>query len=298
MKFNKIFAIALAALTLTACGDDDNDFNTAGDVTVEMKSTTLTVSKMFNGTFFNIPVIVEGDTNGPVEVTVEFSAVSENPATEGEDFVVTQKTITIGADKQIGNIEFYPIYKGDEIENSQFIATIVKAEGAKIGTEASTVITLKVPTPYDKAQGVWQFGGLDWWDAVPDPFPVTCFGPNEGETGYGSKLYFSGWMGYQWVVIEAEFELNEETLEATLTFPIGQVIATGVNFGGAGIRDVGLASVSGNSLVGSGEIVATMNAEQTEITFAPEDAFLGSLMDNGQLTTQLWFGWDNLKLTR
>ena len=37
MKLNKIFAIALAALTLTACSDDD-DINTA-NVTVNMQKT-------------------------------------------------------------------------------------------------------------------------------------------------------------------------------------------------------------------------------------------------------------------
>ncbi len=50
MKLNKIFAIALAALTLTACSDDDdNNFlggvNSAKGVTVEMGNSQFTAQE-------------------------------------------------------------------------------------------------------------------------------------------------------------------------------------------------------------------------------------------------------------
>ena len=44
MKFNKIYAIALAALTLTACSDDDdNGLNSTSGVTVQMQQSTMSV---------------------------------------------------------------------------------------------------------------------------------------------------------------------------------------------------------------------------------------------------------------
>ena len=56
MKLNKIFAIALAALTLTACSDDDdNNFlggvNTASGVTVEMGNSQFTTQESHTSRF-------------------------------------------------------------------------------------------------------------------------------------------------------------------------------------------------------------------------------------------------------
>ncbi len=56
MKFSKIFAIGLAALTMTACSDDDNNMNSAQDVTVSLGVTTLEVDEDDNGSIYNIPV--------------------------------------------------------------------------------------------------------------------------------------------------------------------------------------------------------------------------------------------------
>ena len=63
MKLNKIFAIALAALTLTACSDDDdNNFlggvNSAKGVTVEMGNSQFTAQE--SEEFFYVPVAVRG----------------------------------------------------------------------------------------------------------------------------------------------------------------------------------------------------------------------------------------------
>lgn len=94
MKLNKIFAIALAALTLTACSDDD-DINTA-NVTVNMQKTEIEVSEDFStGTYYYVPVEVTGESNGPVRVTVKVEGVGSTPATEGDDYVITSKTIVI-----------------------------------------------------------------------------------------------------------------------------------------------------------------------------------------------------------
>lgn len=297
MKLNRLFAIGIIGLAMTACSDDD-EFNTAGDVTVGMANTELTISKQFNGTFYNIPIVVDGKANGPIRVTVEVSGVSDNPATEGEDFQITQKTIVIPADKNTGNIEFYPIFKGTETESSQTVFTIVKAEGAQIANSATTVVTLKVPTPYEKFQGAWTASTADWWDGTETIYALNCSGIQEGEPGFGSTVYFSGWMGYTWVIFTGIYEYDETTGGGTLSFEIGQTIAEEVNFGSSGIRDVGLASVSDGFLVARGTIVGQIDETQTTITFDPDAAFLGSLMNNGSLTTSLWFGFDHLVITR
>lgn len=72
MKLNKIFAIALAALTLTACSDDD-DVNSAA-CTVSMQEQTINASEdMVADIYYYVPIQVTGDSNGPIRVTVEVS---------------------------------------------------------------------------------------------------------------------------------------------------------------------------------------------------------------------------------
>ncbi len=299
MKLNKIFAFGLLAFALTACSDDDDaKFNSASDVTVSMQQTEISVTKKFTGVYYNVPVIVTGDANGPIKVTVEVSAASDLPATEGEDFRITSKTIIIPADSKIGNIQFYPIGSDDETNSAEFIVTITSAEGAQIGTQKTTEVTLKVPTIYEKLQGAWIWQGADFWDAYTEQFNLTCTGLSEGDTGYGVELYFSGFMGYNWVILSAEYLVDEETGLSTLSFPLGQVIAEGVNFGSAGVRDVGLAGISGSSLLASGSVDGQVSPDLQSVTFDPNDGFFGSLMNNGALTASLWFGYTDMSMAK
>ena len=56
MKLNKIFAVALAALTMTACSDDDKlELNTASGVSVAMEDATFTIGE--NVDLFNVPTV-------------------------------------------------------------------------------------------------------------------------------------------------------------------------------------------------------------------------------------------------
>lgn len=299
MKLNKIFAFGLLAFALTACSDDDDaKFNSASDVTVSMQQTEISVTKKFTGVYYNVPVIVTGDANGPIKVTVEVSAVSDIPATEGEDFRITSKTIIIPADSKIGNIQFYPIGSDDETNSAEFIVTITSAEGAQIGTQKTTEVLLKVPTIYEKLQGAWVWKGTDFWQSIVDQYNLTCSGLEEGDTGYGVVLYFSGFMGYNWCMLGAEYLIDEETGLGTLSFPLGQVIAEDVNFGSPGVHDIGLASLSGSYLVGSGSVDGMVSPDLKSVTFDPNDAFAGCLMNNGMLTTSLWFAYTDMSITK
>lgn len=298
MKLNKIFAFGLLAFALTACSDDDDaKFNSASDVTVSMQQTEISVTKKFTGVYYNVPVIVTGDANGPIKVTVEVSAASDLPATENEDFRITSKTIIIPTDSKIGNIQFYPIGSDDETNSAEFIVTITSAEGAQIGTQKTTEVLLKVPTIYEKLQGAWVWQGLDYWDEYTEQFNLTCTGLSEGDTGYGVVLYFSGFMGYNWCSLSAEYLVDEETGLSTLSFPLGQVIAEGVNFT-SGVRDVGLAGISGSSLLGSGSIDGQVSPDLRSVTFDPNDCFAGCLMNNGMLTASLWFAYFDMSMAK
>lgn len=296
MKFYKIFACGLLALALSACSDDDkSSFNTAPNVTVNMQQSSIEVTKKFTGVYYNVPIVVTGEANGPIEVTVEANGVSSNPATEGEDFSITQKTIIIPADKQIGYIQFYPIGSDDETSNKAILFTIKSAKGASIGNLATAEVTLTVPTTYEKLQGAWTF---NYDDEGPASFALTCTGVQKGNTGYGVELYFAGFQNYNWVSIMGNLTTNEATGDMTVSFPLGQVVAEDVNFGSTGIVDVGLGSVNGGYLVASGDITAEITPDLKNIVFDPSDAFLGCLMDNGQLTTRIWFWYEQMEMIR
>ncbi len=107
MKLNKIFAAALAILTMTAC-DDDDPVNTA-DVTVNMQQTQMSIAEDFStGVYYYVPVVLSGETNGPVTVTIAVEGTGANPAVEDRDYMVTSKTIVIPAGETQGSFEFHP----------------------------------------------------------------------------------------------------------------------------------------------------------------------------------------------
>lgn len=292
MKINKIFMIALAALTMTSCSDDDTDYNTAGDVTVSMQQAEMSVSEDFNGTYYNIPVIVTGEANGPVRVTVEFTADSADPAVEDKDYLVTEKSIVIPSDTNIGYIQFYPV--GDDIQNPDriFVATIVKAEGAQIGQNPSCIVTLLdnerlLPEAYAKVIGDWMMS----CDA--GEYPMTISGYEEGEDGYLTKVVMSGWHGEDVCQAVAGFSLDASTGQVILSVPFGQVIAT-VNFsGGYGRQDVQLIGFDGQYIYPTGQMTATSNADVNEFVFS--QGIAGAFNSGGWVA---WFTEQDLVLRK
>lgn len=307
MKLYKYLAIALAAISATACSDDDS-WNTASDVTVTMAQSTMAISEDAEaGRYYYLPVVVSGEANGPIQVTVEVKGTTSSPATEDKDYVVTQKTIVIPAGELSGNIEFYPTGDNEINDDRVFEATIVKAEGALIGSQATCTVTLKdnerlIPEAYANIQGVWNFKANT--SRGPVEFPLTCIGANEGEDGYLTKLVFAGWQGYDWVETTANFSYDASTDQAIISFPLGQWVAEGIDFG----EDVGndcqvmLATVSysaqGASLVSKGTIAATSDTEMTKIEFPESAELIGAIYFNGAFTGAVWFWYDTMSMSR
>ena len=309
MKLNKFIAFAVAALTFSACSNDDASWNTATGVTVNLSQTEMAISEDAEaGRYYYIPVVVDGEANGNIEVTVEFSPVAASPAVEDKDYVVTQKTIIIPAGEASGNIEFYPT--GDDIENDdrQFVVTLVKAVGAAVGPQTACTVTLKdnerlIPEAYRNIQGMWTMTCVN--SDEPDQYTVNIKGYNEGETGYLSDLIISGWNGVSYTEdLVAKFSFDASTNQAIITIPLGQWVAYDLNFGAQlGVCDVMLASVnyssSGASLAATGSVSATSNEEMTEISFSDSTELVGAIFDSsGSFTGYTWFWKESMKMTR
>lgn len=300
MKLNKIFAVALAALTLSACSDSDNDINTASGVTVGMEQDSMSVPEDYTaGQFYNIPVAVTGETNGAVNITVEVTEFGENPAAEAENYLVTSKTITIPAGQNIGYIEFYPISNSDINDDRTFAVTIVKAEGAEIANNATCIVTLMdedrfLPEAYEKIQGEWILGDADaQWD-------VTLTGYTEGEEGYLTDLVMSGIQGYEDITLNVKFTFNAATMQASVIFPYGDIVAEGVRFNSLGVCDVMFASVSDGYLVSSGSVIGVANTEYTVIELPKSAAFVGALFlsSDGSFTGNVWWWMEEMFMKR
>lgn len=266
MKLNKIFAIALAALTLTACSDDDNDFNTASDVTVGMAQSEMKIPEDFTGTFYGVPVVLSGVSNGDVKITVTCTPSGNDGAVEEDHYISTSKTLTIPKGETSVSVEIEPISNTDANQDRHFTVKIESAKGAKIDESKATCDVVLVDNDrfiaeaYENVQGTWNLTGSN-------PCVLTITGFDEGDPRWRKTVEISGWAGYNWIVAEGEVGYDATTSEATVTMDLGQIVATDVDFGNTGIFDLALAVRSGNSIYTGGTIVATFDPEYKGATF-------------------------------
>lgn len=282
MKLNKIFAIALAALSLSACSDDD-DFNTDSNVTVEMKESTMQVAEdVAAGVYYYIPIIVNGEANGPITVTVSSAGTGAEPAQDEKDYLITETSIIIPQGQKEGVIEFHPV--GDNISNPdrQFTVTIQSAHGAKVGTQNTCLITLLdedhfKPEAYAKTVGNWAM------TTNRGTYPVEVIGYEEGSENYLNKVTIKGIGGQSRCKIEADFSLDATTMLVTLSIPYGQVMATVTFADPFGKQDVLFCGFDGQYLYPSGTGVAVSNVDVNQFTF--EQGF-GAFFNSGG-----WVRW-------
>ncbi len=267
MKLNKIFAIALAALTMTACSDDDDNFNTA-DVTVSMLQTEMAVAEDFStGVYYNIPVVLSGETNGPVTVTVEVEGIGTSPAVENENYVITSKTIVIPAGETKGAIEFHPSSNDDINDDREFTVTIVSAKGAKISGNTTTLVRLidedhLLPEALSKLVGTWQS------TTTRGSYTCTISAYPEDDPNHFRKVKLSGIAGLSYLGdVIIDFQLNASTGLVELSISMPQVLATNVTFTGLGDADVVLLPMDSEGLFLAGTASATSNEEVTQFIF-------------------------------
>lgn len=245
MKITKILAIALAALTMTACSDDD-DFNTASDVTVEMEETQILAKESTKMIY--VPVVVKGEANGPICVTVEMTAPASgyDAAQEGKDYIVTSKTVNIPKGVESVSIELYPVWeKGIINDDIAFDVTISKADGAVIGDRKSTEVVIRDSDkdPYNILTGVWTYSEYSYADDAVNTYKVYIEQPDEviknEETGkkepnpeYGYVLYVYGYSQYNFMYLPLDYNYDEQTKTLKLSIPMNSLMCTGpINFG-------------------------------------------------------------------
>lgn len=304
MKFNKIFALLLAGTLFTACSDDEASWN-SNEVTVSMEQSEITVKE--NNGIFNIPVAVEGEMNGPVQVTVDVAEIGENVAMDGVHYIVTQKTITIVAEEGTGEIEIKAVDDSEINEARTFTVTIVAVNGGQIGQNATTTVTLKDNDSvfYEKLQGTWKMTAHDYdyktgAYGASETWTVKIIGADEGKPGYNEVLYITGIMGYEWTTLQVNYHFDMETKKGYLEIPYGTVFAEGVNFSGLGVMDVLAGTLADGYIVLEGSFNAEWNDEFNAITFNESDTLFGWIAPQGSGTPNgyMWFSYGNFSMTR
>lgn len=265
MKLNKIFALMLAATMFTACSDDDKSWN-SNDVTVNMLESEVSVKE--NNGIFNVPVSVDGEMNGPVEVTVEVAEVGENPAMDDVHYIVTEKTIVIVAEEGVGNIEIRAVDDDEINEARTFTVTIVDVKGGVVGQNATATIYLKDNDSvfYEKLQARWKMNVTSKYDGAI-AWNTNIVGYQEGEDGYNKTLYVTGVLGYDFCQLELNYYFDMDTKTGYVEIPLGQVVAAyddSHDIFACGVTEDGYLSLSGS-------IKGTWNEDMTEITFEDKD---------------------------
>lgn len=229
MKLKYFALLSLGALAVTSCSDDDNDFNTGKDVTVEMAEATIRVSEdQVSSTSYNyIPVVVNGETNGPLQVTIEVSPYGENPAKADENYVFTTYTINIPAGEKTAQFQYYP--KGDDQVNAdrEFEVKIVDVKGGKIGAQANTIVTLVdneglIPIYYSGLAGAWD-AVMESTDDGPVGQSFTVVTTAEGTDGYGKDVTLIDFPG-DGMTTKANFSIDGVTQEIYVSIPSGQQV--------------------------------------------------------------------------
>lgn len=301
MKYIKLFILMAAALPFfTSCSEDDNEVNTR-ECTVGFESTTVEISEA-STSYVNIPIVLNGRRNGPVRVTVEAAPYGDNPAIEGEHYLITDKTLNVNADTletSEMNIEL-KIIGDDEVNDSrQFTLTITSADGADVTTQATTVSIVDDDSdPYFGFFGTWYLNGTSQTNTgyVNMSVPITVSGASStSEPSYNRSLTVESTSIISEVPTSftLDFNLDESdpgNMEGTIGIPYGQTVVSGLTVGDpvtgspltvdvslAGVSSMGYIDLSG-TLVSDTWTVGSDGTVPTEITFAP--------------TAQIFFGFN------
>ena len=290
MKLYKLSAFVLATAIFASCSEEELSWNSSA-ATVSMEQAELVYKE--NKGMVNVPIVVDGELNGPVEVTVEVAEVGENPAMEDVHYIVTSKTVLIPADATSGKIEFKTVDDADINEARTFVINIKSVNGATVGETASTTVTLKDNDSqfYEKLQGRWKMtSSAGTWN-------INIIGAEEGEEGYNEVFQVTGIMGYDWTSMTMFYNYDVATKTGYVYIPFGYIFAQGVNFGLGGTQDVATGTVVDGYINFDGGILGTWNEDFTEITF--EDKLLyGFLLDNNAPNGYTWFNCSGIKMVK
>lgn len=277
-----------------ACSSDEDSWNSAADVTVSMKNPTMVIKENMGLT--NVPIKVEGKTNGNVYVTLAVKEVGSNPAKEDVHYYITDKTISIS--DSIGYVEVEPV-DDDEINTDRtFEITIVEAKGAKIGN-ATTQVSLKDNDSqiYEKLQGKWKLTGVSRQGAPMESVVKIIGASDEKDGDYNHTLYLTG-MAVSSSSARLSFDEKNKVIAfdnlGKYNFIEGYDFTKDLNIMG----NIVLSNLSNGSLTTT-PIKGTWSEDCKEIVFDQDQVLFGGIYTTGgTFTGYEFFSVTKIKLTK
>ena len=277
MKLSKIFILASAVLAFAACSEDET-WNSVKDATVGMQQAEMTISEAKG--LFSVPIVVNGERNAPVQVTVEVTPVEATDETESaeedKNYMVTGKVINIAAEDNTGKVEIKTVDDAEINLNRQFRVTIVSVKGATVDADHnSTIVTLKDNDSnfYDKLSGKWTMqvvsdsnGELSW--------EVTVLTYEEGGSAYENYAIITGVGGYDFMTACLTYYFDKQAKTGHVGIYMPWICVDRVDFGNfiGDIYNYGL-DENGQIINSECEIVGEWNEDMSEITFASAPKF-------------------------
>lgn len=293
MKFSKIFLLAGVAFAFASCSEKE-EWNTTGEAVVGMAKAELTVSEAAG--MFNIPFVVAGDRNAPVQVTFEVTPLEGNENLNGAvadvNYLVTSKVVNVSAESESGKLEVIAVNDEKVNEkNSAFVVKIINVKGGTFDAENSTtIVTLKDPSPYEAMAGTWVMT-----TAAGSKWNVTVHAASEDDPDYNKVLYVTGMLGYDWTVITMPYSYNFEEGKPEVYVQAGALFAEGVNFTGLGVCNVYLYNVKDGSL-STDNMVATISEDGKTLDFGT-NVFYGAVFSGNEFMGG-WFNQTGVKMSR
>ncbi|MCQ2223962.1 MAG: hypothetical protein MJZ35_09275 [Bacteroidaceae bacterium] len=192
MKYTKLFMLALGAMFVASCSNDDEKVNSL-ETTVGFQSETLTIKESVGRV--QIPVAIEGARNGNVSFEVVAEGTGANPAKEGVNFRITDNTLSLLAKNDttksaVINIEFETIDDSEINDPREVTLTIKSADGAKIKNN-KLVVTLRDNDAafYEKFFGRWTLTAKDEDDNPITKTIIIRGAVDENDTEYDHILW-------------------------------------------------------------------------------------------------------------
>jgi len=302
MKYLKIFMMLAVATLFVACSDDDEEWGNPANATVELASAEIRIKE--NKGIFNIPIQVNGEKHGRIQVTVKVTPAEENGAVADEHYRITSQTIVISSEDNIGNIEVLTVDDDDINNNREFVVTIEDVKGATAveGTQSVVILRDNDAEFYDKLMGKWTMTVTDPEDpSTPVNWSVDVVGFEEDEEGYNQTLYVVGMMGYAWTAAELAYNFDQENNKVTVSFIFPSLFAEGVNFGLGESNEVHLWGVDSEDNYTIEPLVGEVSEDFKTITFDENGpAVYGRIAHEGgeSYTNYIWFGYNVISMTR
>ncbi len=248
---------------------------------------TAQIMSRENATMIYVPIVVEGEANGPIKVTVEMSSPASGmpAAVEQKDYYVTSKTVNIPAGVSSVNVQLYPVWERGVINDDiAFDVKIIDAKGATIGNLTSTEVVLADADkdPYNKIQGQWNMNGKTLFQGASDgPFSVTIEAaeefidndPTQPNPEYGRVLYVKGFGGEGFLKLPINYRYNEETKVVRLYTSFGSLMGS-ASFTGLGDCDLKIITTTGNTPNEVGVINYTVDEDFTKITNETPEVYM------------------------